>query len=105
VVVPSVGIVVHDDHSRVLPGVLVFEEVYGIDDEGLLIQRIRISRVAVLVGRSLQEAYCREVPGGNRSKEVQNIVLMVRGSVVANFRDGIWTSVLRIRGRGVITQE
>ena len=105
VVVPSVGVVIHDQHSCTLPTPLLFEEVDGVDDEGLLIQGIGIPRVAVLIRRSLEEAHCREVSSGDRSEEVLDVVLVVGWSVIADFRDGSRTRMLRIAGRSAVTEK
>ncbi len=61
---------------------LLLQEVDDLNDESLLIQRVRIACMAVLVPRSLQKAYRREVPRFYRGEEVVRIVLMVRLIVV-----------------------
>src|SRR6516162_11339536 len=68
----------------------------------LLIQRIRITGMAVLVRLSLEYAYGGEMTGFDCGKEVLEIILMVGWSVMTNFCDRSWPRVARIRGGGVV---
>src|SRR5262249_24841125 len=54
-IVPSVRIVIHDDHSRVRPFPLSLQEVDEMNHKPLLIKRIRITGVSILVCRALNE--------------------------------------------------
>jgi hypothetical protein len=49
-VVPSIGIVIHDDDGSVLPFRPGLEKVDRVYYEGLLIERIGVAGVTILVG-------------------------------------------------------
>ncbi len=69
-VVPTVGVIVQDDHRRALPRRLLLQEVDQRNQEGLLVQRIGVSGMAVLKGLRLDEAYRREIARLNGTLEV-----------------------------------
>jgi hypothetical protein len=53
------------------------QEIDGIDQERLLIERVRISSVTVLIGWRFQEAHGWEVRLGSRRIEIFNVILVV----------------------------
>jgi hypothetical protein len=48
VIIPAIGIVIDDDHRGVFPEGALLQGIDRIDQEGLLVERIGISRVPVL---------------------------------------------------------
>ena len=60
-VVPTIGIIVHNHDHSAFPLRPLLEEVDRADDEVLFVKRIRVAGMAVLVGRSLEEAYLGKV--------------------------------------------
>jgi hypothetical protein len=89
VIVPAVGIVIGDHDHRMRPIVAaLLQKVDHLNDEGLLVERIGVAGVAVLIGRSLQKAYCREVSGADGSKEIEDVVLMIGRACVGLAVDG-----------------
>src|SRR5262245_43497545 len=60
-VIPSIGIVVQDHDRGIVPVPGTLEEVDGVDDERLLIQRVGITCVAVLKTGRLEEADFRVI--------------------------------------------
>ena len=99
-IVPAVGVIVHNDDRGAAPAGLQFEEVDGIDDKGLLIQRIGVPGMAVLIGWRLQEADCGKVACRDRSEEVVDIVLVVCRPIVADFSDISRSSVVGVGREG-----
>ena len=61
----------------------LLQEVDGVHDERLLVERIGVAGVAILIAGGLQEADRREVAGVDRVKEVVHVVLVVAGVAVA----------------------
>src|SRR5262249_60116181 len=55
VFVPAVRIVGGDDDRHALPFRQLLQAVQRVDDERLLVQRVRVSRGSVLIGRRPQE--------------------------------------------------
>src|SRR5258706_8492168 len=78
-VVPSIGIVVHDSDRGAAPLGPGLQEVDYVDQESLLIQRIGITGMPVLVSRGLEEAHCREIACLDRGIKVVQVIIMVRG--------------------------
>ncbi len=76
-VVPAVRIVIGDDDRSVLPVRLLFQEVHHAGDEGLLVDRIGVTRVRVGNRRRLQEADRRIVARGHSGEEVVHVVLVM----------------------------
>src|SRR6266568_6912182 len=104
-VVPAVGIVIHDYNRRATPVRSRLEEIDHVNHESLFIQRIRITGVAILVCRGFQQADRREVAGANRCKEICNVIVVIGRAIVANFGNGRWTSVVRIGSRRMILEK
>src|SRR4029077_2231409 len=104
-VVPSIGVVVHDDHRRAAPGRLGLQKVDGVHQEGLLIQGIGVSGVTICVSWSLEEADRGKVASCDCGEEVANIVLMVGGAGVSNLRQGSWTGMHGVGSRGVVAEK
>ena len=102
VVIPSVGVVISDDHSGVRPILLLLQEVDHGGHECLLVQRIRVARVAILITGRLEEADGGKVAGVDRVVEVMHVVLMIRRvSVNANGARRSGPGVLQVLGRVV----
>src|SRR5260370_22660693 len=84
-VVPYIGIVVHN-HSRCAaplgPGL---QEVDHVDAEGLLIMWVGITSMPVLVSRRLEETYGREIARFDRSIKVVYIIIVVCRTGVSYF--------------------
>src|SRR5207248_3066002 len=74
-IVPTIGVVIEDHDCCAAPGRLPLKEIDQIHDEGLFVQRIGITGVAVLVGGCLNEVDGRKVAGRYSSEEVIDIVL------------------------------
>ena len=87
VIVPTIRVVVRDDHRRALPFLQRLKLVQRVRNEGLLVERRRIARVTVLRRVRLQVADCWKVSGESCLPEIGEVVLMVCGTVVANFLD------------------
>ncbi len=104
-IVPAVGIVVGDDDRGAGPVGALLQEVDGVDDERLLVERIGVAGVSVLVAGRLQEADGGKVARGDGVEEVVSIVLVVAGiALLADGGDGGGTRVLRV-GRGGVVLE
>ena len=111
-VIPSIRIVIHDDHGRAAPGGLLLQEIDEIDQKGLLIQRVRISRMTVLIRRGLDEAHRWKIALRYGGKEILHVVLVVRGlgrhavglDAAAYGRERARAHVLRVRRRRVVLE-
>src|SRR5258708_31654987 len=75
-VVPSVGVVIHDYHRRAVPSGQLFQKVDRIYQESVLVQRVGVSGVAVLIAGCLQETHCRQIASGRRAEETISVVLV-----------------------------
>ena len=76
-----------------------------MDDEGLLVERIGVTGVAILIAGGLQEADGREVAGVDRIVEVVHVVLVIGG--IASWPiggNGGGTRMGRIGGRLVVLE-
>src|SRR5262249_33879223 len=98
-VVPPVGIVIHNDHRSAFPFGLLLQEVEQGYYEGLLVKRVGVAGMAVLVSCRLDEVHSREIAGANRSIEVLQVVLMIGRARLADFRHRRRTSVTGIGRR------
>src|SRR5260370_1309275 len=98
-VVPSIGIVVHDDDRCAAPLGLRLQEVDHIDHEGLLIQWVGITSMPVLVSRRLEETYRREIARFDRSIKVVYIIIVVCRTGVSYFGNRRGPRVRRVGGR------
>ncbi len=70
------------------------QEVDGVDDEGLLVERVGVASVSILIARGLQEADGREVAGVDGVEEVVRVVLVV--ARIALLSDGLQRSGTRV---------
>src|SRR5260370_19834084 len=86
-VVPSIGIVVHDDDRCAAPLGPRLQEVDHIDHEGLLIQWVGITSMPVLGSRRLEETYRREIARLHRSVKVVYIIIVVCRTALSHFRN------------------
>ena len=77
-VIPAVRIVIQDDDGGVAPLGRAHDRIDRVDDEGLLIERIRIAGVPVLIGGRLDDADRRQVTGLQRGEKQRQVVLMIR---------------------------
>src|SRR5260370_3122219 len=84
-VVPSIGIVVHNHDHCAAPLGPRLQEVDHIDHEGLLIQWVGITSMPVLVSRRLEETYGREIARFDRSIKVVYIIIVVCRTGVSYF--------------------
>src|SRR5260370_29993368 len=84
-VVPSIGIVVHNHDRCAAPLGPGLQEIDHIDHEGLLIQWVRITSMPVLVSRRLEETYRREIARLDRSIKVAYIIIVVCRTGVSYF--------------------
>ena len=104
-VVPAIGVVVGENHGRVLPVRLLLQKVDDLNDERLLVERIGVARVAILIGRRLQETDRRKVARLHRIEEVVGVVLMVgRIAVVPDHLDRGRPHMLQVRRLLVILE-
>src|SRR5208337_2812167 len=104
-VVPSVGVVIHNDHGGAIPIRSLLQEVQCIHQEILLVGGVGVTRVAVLVALRLQEAYCGLIAIGDRGKEIVEVILVVRRAVVSDFSNASGPSVRVVGGRSVVVEE
>src|SRR6266851_1219599 len=104
-VVPSIGIVVHYDHRCAAPFTLGLQKVDHVDQEGLFVQRVGIPSMSVLVRWRFEEVHRREIARLDRGKEVVDVILMIRGTGVSNFRNRRGPRVTWIGGRRVVLEE
>ena len=104
VVVPAVGVVIGDDDRGGLPVPGLLDLVDRVDDEVLLVDRIRVARVGVLVRSRLEVADGRHVAVLQRLVEVGQVVLVVGliGAPDPGFRGR--RQVLRVRGGLVVLE-
>ena len=77
VIIPTIGVIVSYNHCGFLPLVGLLQAVDGLYNEGLLIQRIGVSRVSILISGGLQEAHRRKIAGVHCRPEVFQIVLVI----------------------------
>src|SRR5215831_1368020 len=103
-VVPAVGIVIEDEDGCALPCGLLLQEVDEIYQESLLIERIRVSGMAVLVSLRLDETHRWETPRTHSLVKILQIVIMVGRTGMPDLCNGCRTHVLGI-GRGRIILE
>src|SRR5579871_3839207 len=87
VVIPTVRIVVHHDHRRALPCRLLLQEIDERYEQRLLIERIGVSGVTVLECLRLDEAHCRKIARPYGIVKIVQIVAVVSGTVVTDFRN------------------
>jgi len=78
VVVPAIGIVIHDDNCRALPTRLVLEEIQEFT------RNVCRPQGRSRHGLRLEKAHHRKVPGRDCREEVSQIVLMIGRTIVAN---------------------
>ena len=104
-VVPAVGVVVHDDHGGAVPCGPGFQKIDRIHKERLLIQWVGISGMAVLVSLRLQKADGREIAlaaarknPGYRTGDLPDQRCQFQRAKLAEY-------AYRLRGRGVIIKE
>src|SRR5215469_14454190 len=93
-VVPTIRVIVENDDRSAAPCGLLLQKVDQIHDEGLFIQRIRVSGVAVLESLRLQKTHSREIARLNSGEEIVEIVLVIRGTLVPDLPHRIGTSVI-----------
>src|SRR5215469_4414043 len=60
-VVPAIGIVIHDDYRGAAPSGLLLQEVDECHQERLLIQGIRVSRMTILISGCFDVTDSREI--------------------------------------------
>ena len=77
-IVPAVGIVIENDHRSIRPFRALLQSIDDLHEEALLVERIGISSMAIFKSCSLEKAYGWQVVGFQSSKEIVDIVLMVR---------------------------
>src|SRR5437764_324817 len=77
-VIPAVGVVISDNDRCVLPCLKLLKMVDSIDHEGLVCQRIRIARVAILESSGLYETVCGQMSRIRGRPEVNQVILVVR---------------------------
>src|SRR5262245_18748778 len=70
VVIPTVRIVICDDHGQCVPLRKGLQRVDSVDQEGLFIERGRVFSVAVLVSAGLEEADLWQVARQSGSPEI-----------------------------------
>ena len=84
-VVPAIGIVVHNDYGGAAPSGLLLQKVEECHQERLLIQRIGVPGMTVLISRCFDETYCREITRAHGVVKVRQIITMVGLAVVPDF--------------------
>src|SRR5262245_30415577 len=87
VVVPTVRIVVSNHHRRAVPLSRFHERIDDLNDKRLLVNWIGVSGMAILIRRSFYETDGRQVSALHHGEEIDGVVVMVRRSVMANFRE------------------
>src|SRR5262249_569546 len=102
-VVPTIGVIVEDEDSRILPFRTPHEEVDRFDHERLFIQRIRVLGVTVLESGGLQERDLRHVARVHRIEEIVDVVLMIRAICEPDAVRTRWPGVVGIaRAREIL---
>ena len=96
-IVPAVGVVIGDHNGRIVPVFRLLQLVDCVDDEGLFVDRVRIARMAVLIGRCLQEGDGRQVAVLQRRLVIGQVILMVSAAILRR-ADGI------DRGRALVVE-
>ena len=103
-IVPAVGVIVGDDDGGAGPEGRLLDCVDGVDDEGLLIERIGVRGVSVLVAGSLQEADCGQIACGQSIGEVMDIVLVFGGVRGSDRGDRGRPGVVGVDGAGIVLE-
>jgi len=85
-VVPSIGVVIHNDHCRAAPGRQRLQQIDRVHHEGLFVQRIGVSRMRVLIGRRLQKAHGRKISARGSRVEILDVILVVGRTSPTDFR-------------------
>src|ERR1035441_7605262 len=104
-VVPAVGVVVQDDYGGAAPVRPLLQEVKGVDQEMLLVSWVGVSGVTVLIALRLEEAHCGLSAVGDGGEEVVDVVLVVGGAIVSDFRDSVGARVRVIGGGSEVVEE
>src|SRR5207248_135357 len=104
-VVPTVGVVVCNDYRGVTPFWLRLKKVDDVNQELLLIERVRVARVSVAVSRSFQERHSGEVSRFHRGIEIPNVVLMICGvSLMSDHRDRCRPRMVQVGRRRIVLE-
>ncbi len=111
-VVPAVGVVIHDDDGGIFPFLALLQGIDHPHDEMLFVGGIRISSMPVFKRLSLQEADRRQIAGLQRREEVVDIVLVigrfrrvgVRDQAVTDRLHGTRAGVSRVAGRRIVLE-
>ena len=82
VVVPAIEIVVGDDDGGIFPKRVGLDGVDSVDDERLLVERIRVAGVTIEGRFRFDKAYRRELTCRQRRKEISKIVESVNVRVI-----------------------
>src|SRR6266852_1032406 len=104
-VIPAVGVVISDNDRGVLPCLQLLKMVDSLDHKGLLRQRIRIARVAILESTGLYETDCGQMSRIGGRPEVNQVILVV--CLVGGLTDQVnrgRRQVVGIRGRQIILE-
>src|ERR1700739_1890059 len=104
-VIPAVGIVIHNDYRSALPVALLLQEIDEVNEEGLFIERVGVPGVSVLERLRLNKAYSREVARANGSVKILQVVFVVGGAGVPDFGNRCRPRVLRVSCRRVVLEE
>src|SRR5258708_5023284 len=76
----------------------LLDRVNQANNEFLLIKRVRVSRVAILISRRLEESNCRKISLLDSVEKVVRIILMVCCTVLigGDCLHALWTHVIRV---------
>src|SRR5215471_3803901 len=84
-VVPAIGIVVHDDYRGAALSGLLLQKVEERHQEHLLVQRIGVSGMTVLISGCFDETYSREIARAHGTVKIGQIITMVGRAIVPDF--------------------
>ena len=69
VIIPTVEVIVSDDHGRVAPELALLQRIENRDDERLLVERVGIAGMSVLIGRWLRKLTAGRLPAATALKK------------------------------------
>src|SRR5215510_16163161 len=101
-IVPAVRVVIQNDNRSFLPERGFHYCVYGMHQERLLVDWIRVSGMTILIGGGLQVADGRQIAGSQSSEEIAEIVLMIRLIRLPDRSD--WRQVMLVVCAGVVLE-